>query len=306
MKRRLLELIVCPTCHAPLTVQPRIEDGGEIIEGSLACAGAHTFPIVNGVPRFVGSDQYADSFGFQWNKFAHVQLDSFTGKHESRDTFVEKTGFDLAEARGRLFLEAGSGAGRFVDVVSAHGGEIVGVDLSSAVNAAFASIGARPGVHIVQADIFSLPFRAETFDRIYSIGVLHHTPDTRRAFEALVPLLKAGGEIAIWVYDKYSPFRKVTDGIRLITRRLPKRVTLALSTIAVPLYYIPPLRTFFAGALRLSMHPKARWRWLDTFDWYSPEYQWKHTYPEVYEWFKAAGLQDIAPLSAQVSMKGRK
>lgn len=306
MKRRLLDLIICPDCAASLTLETTREEHGEILQGILRCSSGHSFAIVNGIPRFVDSGLYADSFGFQWNKFSRVQLDSFNGTKQSEATFVEKTEFDLAAAGGKLFLDAGTGAGRFVDVLSQHKAEVVGIDLSSAVEAAHRNLGERENVHFIQADIFRLPFRKETFDYVFSIGVLHHTPDTEKAFRALVPLLKKNGEIAIWVYDKYSPFRKVTDKLRTISRRAPKRLTFYLSTVAVPLYYLKPFRTFFAGAFRLCMHDDARWRWLDTFDWYAPEYQWKHTYPEVFGWFQDAGLREIVPLTAQVSMKGRK
>ncbi len=49
-----------------------------------------------------------------------------------------------------------------------------------------------------------------------------------------------------------------------------------------------------------------RIRILDTFDWYSPKYQSKHTYPEVFKWFKESRLTDIEILDTPVSVKGRK
>jgi SAM-dependent methyltransferase len=235
-----------------------------------------------------------------------VQLDIFNHTTESEETFFEKTGFEKSEIAGKLFLDAGTGAGRFAEVVSRLGGEVIGIDLSEAIDAAYGNIGERTSVHFVHADIFQLPFRPETFDFIFSIGVLHHTPDTQKAFQSLVPLLKKGGEIAIWVYDRYTEFRRITDLFRKITTKIPKRPVFYLSTVAIPLYYMKPLRTIFQGVFRLCMHRSWRWRWLDTFDYYTPKYQWKHTYPEVFSWFHEAGLQQITPLTAPVSMRGRK
>lgn len=306
MKRTLLQFLACPTCKSDLNLHLSMEKDGEIVEGKLECAEGESFPILGGVPRFVSTDHYSHTFSFQWNRFSRVQLDVANHTRESEETLWEKTGLSPDAVKGKLILDAGVGAGRFSEVASRVGAEVIGVDLSLAVDAAYQSIAARPNVHIVQADIFDLPFREQTFDFIFSIGVLHHTPDTRAAFQKLVPLLKRKGEIAIWVYDRYTPFRRITDSLRSITTRMPKRMVYYFSTIAIPLYYVKPFRKSLEGILRLCMHKNWRWRWLDTFDYYSPKFQWKHTYPEVFSWFQEAGLKDIAPLSAPVSMKGRR
>jgi len=62
------------------------------------------------------------------------------------------------------------------------------------------------------------------------------------------------------------------------------------------LYYIhkvPFLGKVTQLLLPTSMWPDWRWRWLDTLDWYTPRYQWKHSWPEVYRWFQEAGLRDM-------------
>jgi SAM-dependent methyltransferase len=305
MKKRLLNFLICPDCKRDLVLSTQEEDE-EIMEGELRCEQNHSFKILRGIPRFVQSDSYAGSFGFQWNQFSRVQLDSLNGSKESEDTFLEKTGFDRSLLYGKLILDAGVGAGRFSDVVSRSGGEVIGVDLSLAVESAFENVGKYPNVHIIQADLFRLPFKEKIFDFIFSIGVLHHTPNTHDAFLKLMPHLKEGGEVAIWVYDAYTPFKKITDTLRKISTRLPKKFVYYSSTIAIPLYYLKPLRKIFENVFRLCMHRNWKWRWLDTFDYFSPKYQWKHTYPEVHSWFEEAGLEEITPLSAAVSLRGLK
>jgi SAM-dependent methyltransferase len=306
MKKDLLKILACPDCKSDLTLHVTQQKDIEIIEGKLECSEGKSFLITGGIPRFVVSDHYSHTFSFQWNRFSQVQLDVSNGSNESEETFLEKTGFHSTDLNGKFVLDAGVGAGRFTEVASRFDAEVIGVDLSLAVEAAYASIGSRPNVNIVQADIFHLPFKEQTFDFIFSIGVLHHTPDTHQAFQKLVPLLKRGGEIAIWVYDSYNPFKRITDRLRSVTTRMPKRLLYYSSTIAVPLYYLKPLRKVLEGTIRLCMHKNWRWRWLDTFDYYSPKFQWKHTYPEVFSWFQDAGLKEIVPLPAPVSMKGRK
>ena len=202
----------------------------------LVSESGHRFPVVRGIPRFVPSDSYAGSFGYQWNRFAKTQLDSASGGTQSRDTFVEKTRIPLADLRGKTILDVGCGMGRFAEVVAEAGGRVVGIDLSSAVDAAAPNLERFENAAVVQADVFSLPFGPETFDLIYSIGVLHHTPDTRKAFLSLPRLLKKRGQVAIWLYARMLRWTLAMSNLyRLVTTRLPKDRLLKLCRIADPL-----------------------------------------------------------------------
>jgi SAM-dependent methyltransferase len=257
----------------------------------------------------VDSQEYTGSFGFQWNHFAKSQLDSANGTTRSRDTFLKKTGFNLEELRGKRVLDAGCGMGRFAEVALEAGAEVHSVDLSAAVEAARRNLAGRGNISFYQADILNLPFARGTFDYIYSIGVLHHTPSTERAFQRLVPLLRPGGRIAIWVYSTRLRWMVGSEIMRPLTSRLPKPLLLRLCRIAKPLYHVHRLPGIGLGTravLPTSLDPDPEWRWLDTFDWYSPRYQFKHTIAELARWFREAGLVDVVPLSFPVSMSGRR
>ena len=54
----------------------------------------------------------------------------------------------------------------------------------------------------------------------------------------------------------------------------------------------------------MSFNPDPKWRVLDTFDWYSPYYQSKHTYEEVFRWFESCGLQDLHVAKVPISVQG--
>src|SRR5581483_11894721 len=168
--------------------------------------GKHSYPVVREIPRFVSSDHYVRSFSFEWNVHNQTQLDTFRHDHSSEDMFHQKTGLTPGDVRGKLVLDAGIGAGRFADVLARWGANVVGIDLSYAVEAANQNFGEMPNVLVCQADIGRLPFRPGTFDFIVSIGVLHHTPDTRSFFQHLPRYLKPGGEIAIWVYPNEGDY----------------------------------------------------------------------------------------------------
>ncbi len=316
MKLALLEFLVCPACHEPLSLRDEVSEEAEIKTGLLVCLKCSAqYKIDNFVPRFVDTDKYVDSFSFEWNKFYDVQMDILNNTDESEKTFLWKTGWKPEDLKGKLVLDVGVGAGRFADIASRWGAEVVGIDLSFAVDAAYKNIGKRENVHIIQADIFNLPLKKGIFDHMYSIGVLHHTPDTRQAFKTVVPLLRKGGQFAVFLYG-YGPYHYFSDLWRKITTRLPIKLIYYLSSIAVPLYYmhkIPFLGKAAQFLFPIANWPDGRWRWLDTFDWYTPKYQWKHTWPEVFKWYKEAGFTDIDLYDesresslALICMKGRK
>jgi SAM-dependent methyltransferase len=288
--------LACPACGSPLVTTT----------AEFSCVVGHHFPIVDGVPRFVSSEQYAESFGFEWHRHAKTQLDSASGTTRSEASFRAKTALGRPELEGALVLDVGVGTGRFAEVALADGARVVGVDISRAAEVAAANIGKR--AWIAQADLFHLPFEEGQFDVVYSIGVLHHTPDTRAAVEAIARQVRPGGILAIWVYAP-SLRTRVSDLYRRVTTRLPAKVLYRLSAAAArldPLFRVPMVGSLFRVLLPISGERNREWRILDTFDWYAPRYQWKHTSPEVFGWFEDLGLEDIRILSVPVSIRARR
>src|SRR5437899_55166 len=107
----------------------------------------------------------------------------------------------------------------FAEIATRWGARVVGIDLSLACEVAAKNLSERQA-NFFQADVFKLPFAPESFDYIYSIGVLHHTPDCEQAFKSLPQLLKPGGRIAIWLYSAYNPWYRMSDVYRNWTRRM--------------------------------------------------------------------------------------
>jgi SAM-dependent methyltransferase len=302
-----LEILRCPVCGGELHQEQ---------EGLVCDKREHVFPAIRGVIRFVDKQNYAGSFGFQWHRHARTQLDG-PGRTESETVFRQRTGFIPEELQGKLVLDVGCGMGRFAEVASRWGARVVGVDLSSAAEVAAENLADRKGSCFFQADAFTLPFKEESFDVIYSIGVLHHTPSCERAFKGLVKFLKPGGTIAIWLYSGYNKWYRFSDLYRKVTHRLPSRVLHALCHIAVPMYYVyyglrwiplvgRPMSGFTHHVFPTSLNPDPHTRVLDTFDWYSPKYQSKHTYEEVFRWFESCNLESLNVLREPIAVRGRK
>ena len=266
------------------------------IEGDAFVSDTNRYPIVKGVPRFVPGDQYVSSFSFEWNTHSNTQLDCFRGDTSSEAQFVQKTGFSQDELRGKLVLDAGVGAGRYSDVVSRWGADVVGVDLSYAVDAAYQNFVDRPNVWIMQADIGKLPFKPGSFDAIFSIGVLHHTPDTETYFKKLVPLLKPGGAIAIWVYPNEGDYLVRKQWIRFVNK-IPPRMFYEWCRWFVP-WAQQRLERPSVGIMRRLFPFSSQGLGLendilDTFDGYSPMYHGVHAPEEVEGWFREIGLTDV-------------
>jgi|SRR5882672_4141094 len=306
MKAECAQWLKCLSCGGDLEVD---QPSGEVVDGRLRCRCGVVVPIVRGVPRFVGTDAYAANFTFEWQRHRRTQFDSERSR-QSEERFFQVTGLAPTDLAGKRVLDAGIGAGRFADVVLRHGGTTVGVDLSYAIDVARENLGSHPNAHLLQADLLNLPLKPGTFDLIFSIGVIMTTADARRTFLSLVPLLKPGGTIAIWIYDGYDRvYGASSDFYRRFTTRLPHRLLYALSHLAVPLYYLYRIPGFGAIALKwlpIGMHPNWRWRVLDTFDAYGMVFQSRHRYPEVYQWFQDGGLTEIEPREPPLSMKGQR
>ena len=247
--------------------------------------------MTGGVPRLAG-EAYVASFGRQWNRY-DVARDE-----EDEAVFAVKTGVEPGELKGLLVLDAGCGGGRYARLAGRFGAKVVGVDLSSAVDKAAALCADMPGVAIVQADLLDLPAAEGGFDLAFSIGVMHHSPDPRRAFAQVAARVKPGGRLAVWLYRKNTaPQEWVNSALRAVTTRLPARV---LETMAVGLGVaggVPVLKQTLNKVVNFSNHPDWTLRVCDNFDWYAPRYQSHHTVEELQDWFRAEGFDDLKVLA---------
>lgn len=305
-----LPLLVCPDCKGQLRLAGEQESSGQVMRGELACAACdRRFPVVGGVPRFVPQDNYAAGFGLEWNLHARTQYDSYSGIFASRDRFFGQTRWQH-DLRGETILEAGSGSGRFTEQAASSGATVVSFDYSSAVEANYASNGQCERVLIVQANIFAMPFRAGTFDKLFCFGVLQHTPDPERAFKALPAMLKPGArlcadiyKLALWrtlLQTKYyvRPFTRRIDPERLygyVIRWVDFMWPLAGILRKLPRGYAINWRLLVADYSFLGLQGQMlkEWAYLDTFDMLSPRYDRPATLGTFRRWASEAGLEGV-------------
>ena len=317
MWQKLLEVLACPKCAGELSCAPaETTVNGEIEKGELRCVKCgRKFPIESGVPRFVERDNYASSFGYQWNLFKSEQLDSVNGTRLSETRLFSETAWTRDWMDGKWILDAGCGAGRFLDVASTTGAQVVGVDISNAVDAARASLKDRRNVHLVQASIYELPFRPGVFDGCYCIGVIQHTPDPEASLRSLPRVLKPGGRLAATIYER-KPWTLLNAKylVRPLTKRMKKQRLLAMIKGVMPVLFpltnvmfrVPLLGPVFNFTIPVANYTNERaltrqqrydWAVLDTFDMLSPQYDHPQTFEEAERALTAAGIVELRRLS---------
>jgi SAM-dependent methyltransferase len=309
MKQSLLAHLRCPEDGSPLQLEIAEMDDREIKSGFLRSATGRVYPIRDYIPRFVDADKYTSTFTRQ-RRLERQHLDQReVDAQDEAELLVKSTGFDLSRLDG-LTLDAGCGFGRFLRVIDSIGhGEVIGVDLSTgSVEFAFEFAGRGERVHIVQADLGKLPFPRRHFRRAFSVGVLHHTPDTRASFERLLPYLEEGGDIAIWVY---APEYKIASDVwRKLTTKLPLSLVYAWCIANEVLF--AAVRSLPRGGGRFgtivpggSLGTPFWMRVMSDFDDLTPRYAHTHTASEVKGWFSASGLTDVEALSRPTAVRGR-
>jgi SAM-dependent methyltransferase/uncharacterized protein YbaR (Trm112 family) len=286
----------------------------------------------------------ARAFGYEWNTY------QTTSRNEDVLTFYWLTGADAglyarlpvtdvfsyyptdaevaaidpAVLRGASVLEVGCGMGKYLKVASDHARTVIGLDLSDAVLRAHRETRDRPNVHVVQGDILTAPLRAASVDFVYSVGVLHHTPDCHAAFLRSASLVKPGGRLAVWLYpEDPTPGRYARwahylqdEVLRPVTCRLPPR---ALRAFAAALGRLTFVRDRYAeqyratgsrlayrvamaaGAVAVGRHRDPEIAAFLNFDWYSPQYRSYHNEHQLKSWYAEAGFEPPTILPQRVS-----
>src|SRR3972149_4493859 len=208
MKEHLRAMLVDPAARLPLQLQESIVEGDDIVDGQLIAQDGKRYMIANGIPRLIdsidsGQQQTSETFGYKWSRRETYDSEAF--KKFTIKWLTEKYGFHSLEEWAEYFsartrvLDIGCGSAfsssLWLDTPYWTGRAMyVGVDISTAVDVASERLHHVPNVHFVQADALALPFLDQSFDAIFSEGVLHHTPSTRQALLSAARILSTGGE----------------------------------------------------------------------------------------------------------------
>jgi SAM-dependent methyltransferase/uncharacterized protein YbaR (Trm112 family) len=334
-----LNIFVDPKTKRRLDLKIFEEKEGRVISGKLynkECA----YPIVSGIPRFVdmsfykkmscktGEIQTSASFGDKWRSKRSQQLGY--AKRDIpflREQFIALLGCGTEAQLRKILagaertLNAGCGVAWSEHLFNdSQRTERHCIDISLAVETAHKNTQSSKNIIVSQASIFELPYADETFDVIYSLGVLHHTPNPKKAFFSLVEKLKPRGLIGIYIYCKKPLLREMADGVlRARTTKMSfdecmkfsKKMTQlgkSLQSIKEPIVIAKEIEALGIQSGSYSVHdfiyryflkcwfnPDSDEAYADLVnqDWYHPAFASHHTREEILSWFLQAELQNV-------------
>jgi 2-polyprenyl-3-methyl-5-hydroxy-6-metoxy-1,4-benzoquinol methylase len=284
-------------------------DGEPLAEGEgLSCRNGHVFPIRDGIPRFAEA-AYAEAFGAQWLRYRRTQLDSHSGVPISSERARRCLGEELWEQLpGMQVLECGCGAGRFTEVLLGRGARVTSVDLSAAVEANAANFPPGDTHRIAQADILRLPFPRRSYDVVFCLGVVQHTPDPERTVAALYEQVRPGGWL---VFDHYSRrlqwWLSTAPLARAYLKRLPPerglRATERLVDVLLPLHRragalapllrrVSPVQAYY-DKLPLDDESQREWALVDTHDALRDWHKHFRSRGQIERLLRGLGLEEI-------------
>lgn len=325
MRRSLVELLQCPECQGSIEIaESREENAIRILQGTLRCTSCgQTYPIDKGVPRLVkvapDVAEVCRRFSFQW-------LSRWNGKFEGERCY----GFDdnvyigwvndqlhcrRKPEPGEWMLDCGCGSGEKAKVLATLNPQqnVVGLDLGVAsLEKATARFGDMPNLDYVQGNIMQPPFKPQQFDYGMSLGVLHHTNNTRQAFTQFRRMLKDETTMVIWIYPTYREgpeWRMPYFARDFLVFNQGHRISptlLRMGAHAMVLAFYPIVQFFFKKGYRRigkdlpffdvdRMTRKQRYeaQVFFLFDTCLPKYQFRHPIKEVESWFGEEGLEAL-------------
>lgn len=320
MKSRLVRMLRCPACRGELQLHAGERDSsdGQVMSGALRCDGCgKSYALTDGIPRLLAGAASAleqerrwtaSRFGYLWSRSTAAPTAAPAPYHFEKI----QAAVGLPPASG-LVLDAGCGEGVDLENVGRRPGvEMVGVELSDGgVAASFARTRRLDNIHVIQGDLRMLPLADETFDLVYSYGVVHHLTPPEAAMGELARVARRGAVVAIYVYEDFATRAlalrvglRAVNSMRGVTTRLSPRVLFALCRMASPLVFgtctlphrllrnVPGLRAIAAGLpFRHGTHAFGLSG--DLFDRFSAPIELRFSREGTAALLRGAGLEDV-------------
>ena len=291
-----------------------INECGEIIDCIMD--NKKKLVVSEGIINFTTERNYTENFGFQWNKFRKTQLDSYNLSNISENRFLHSTNWNPKDLKNKLILDIGCGTGRFSEIALKYGAKVISIDYSQSVKATKKNLKKYTYSLVIQGDVYNLPLKQNSFDYVFCLGVLQHTPDVEKAFKSLPIFLKSGGSLCVDYY--WKRLRTLLNSkylIRYFTKNMDNKKLWKLLNIIHPYLYfvsnliimIPILGKPLTRIIPVSNYKKDYklnkeqlkiWSLLDTFDALSPLYDNPQKPKEIKKWAKDLNLKKIEVLHA--------
>jgi SAM-dependent methyltransferase/uncharacterized protein YbaR (Trm112 family) len=264
-----------------------------------------------------GEEFVLRTFSREWLDYSYDGV-VWTWTYEDREAlFLAEIGVEPRPPVPARFLEVGCGLGLVTAFAAKHfPGDAVGLDLSLAALRASTHFRGHPFLHFVQASLWRPPFAEQTFDLVYSHGVIHHTHSTEQALHAVAPLCRRGGRLYLWVYGDVATretlSRRVAYAVEQAVRPLVSRMPPALASAV-----LAPFALLYIAINRLQRllgRPRQPYNYARALhaarDRLTPLFAHHASAATVAGWLRAAGFgelhqvgEDEVPASARDTMR---
>jgi ubiquinone/menaquinone biosynthesis C-methylase UbiE len=260
--------------------------------------------------KYKNLDEHVVSdFGSEWSRFDQRAL-SVKDHSEIFHDYFHIFPWDEISASS-IGVDIGCGSGRWAILVAPRVGHLHLIEPSSeALSVARKNLSKHPNISLHQTSVDNLPFKDQQLDFAYSLGVLHHVPDTRGAVKSIARILKPGAPILLYLYYAFDQrplwFRlvwRISDMIRKVICSLPRRLKNICCDLIAVFVYFP-----FARSARLldgmgilpSAWPLAYYRnrkfyvlRTDALDRFGTRLEKRFRREEIEEMLLAAGFEHI-------------
>lgn len=250
-----------------------------------------------------------DGFGLEWSAFDQ------SGLSEAERLFMFQKYFGIFPwtrlPTAAVGADIGCGSGRWASLVAPRVGELHCVEPSGkALSVAQGNLAGFKNVRFHQATVDAMPFPDASLDFAYSLGVLHHVPDTAAAIRSVAAKLKSGAPFLVYLYYAfdnrpawYRLLWKASDWIRRVVARLPFRTRYALSQVVAVTVYWPLARAahlldrmgFLPGSWPLAYYKDNTFYTMrtDALDRFGTRLEHRFTKAEITAMLHAAGFAEV-------------
>ena len=249
-----------------------------------------------------------EGFGDEWSRFDQSDLpedeqqllfDEYFSVFPWKDISIESVGFDL-----------GCGTGRWAKSVAPKVKKLICIDPSNAIDIAKKNLSNFDNCEFERATVDDISIDNNSMDFGYSLGVLHHVPDTEMGIKQCAEKLKKGAPLLLYLYYRFDnrPFWfrfiwSITDLLRKVISKMPYGLRYIFSQIIAVVVYFPLARTaFYLGKLNLNVSnfPLSSYKNLsfytmrtDALDRFGTRLEQRFTRNEIKNMMENAGLENI-------------
>jgi SAM-dependent methyltransferase len=268
-----------------------------------------------------------EGFGDEWRRFDQSDL----SESELRDIFETYFGifpWNLLDDHS-IGFDMGCGSGRWAKLVAPRVGKLYCVDPSQAIEVAKKNLSKNNNCIFLKEEVGNNSIPENSMDFGYSLGVLHHIPDTQDGIKSCVKKLKKGAPFLVYLYYKFDNkstlFKLIwrcSDFLRKLVSKSPYPIRYFLSQVIAVFIYFPLARLCLLLA-NFGIKPKSidsiPLSWYrdksfstmrtDALDRFGTQLERRFTRSEILNMLSLAGLQDIhfsetRPYWVAVGIKG--